>query len=137
MVMFYEPILVLKDFIENMAQYLYQFFLAERATLINVLPGGYVEKLGKVLNPLGPNNWVQLAYHFKLTLTQVNNMKISSPDCTQELLYHLGSKNTTVEGLYRGLKAIKRDDACLEFINFMKSERNDDESAIVFMNDCE
>ncbi|XP_028393663.1 uncharacterized protein LOC114517994 [Dendronephthya gigantea] len=109
----------------------------ERETAINVLPGGYVEKLGELLNPTVPNNWIILAYHFKLTQNEVNNIKISSPNCTQELLYLLGSKNTTVERLWRGLKAIKRDDACLEFVNFMKKERNDDKSAIVFINDCD
>lgn len=91
--------------------------------------------MGQLLNPNLPSNWVQLAYDFNLTLNQVANLKVKQPECTQELLLELGSKNTTtVERLWKGLKNIKRDDACLTLVNFMLDLRNDDQSAIVFVN---
>ena len=110
--------------------------MTERDTLIQALPGGYAEILGLLLNPNVSNNWVQLAYEFKFTLNQVANLKnASNHEYTQALLLNLGTRNATVEILWRGLKNIKRDDACTALVNFMLDLRKDDESAVVIIHE--
>jgi hypothetical protein len=105
--------------------------LTEREKLIRVLSGGYVESLGQLLNPNVRNNWVQLAYEFRLTLSEIANRSVPDADHTQDLLLDLGTRNTTVEMLWRGLKNIKRDDACGTLVNFILNLRKDNESAII------
>ena len=105
--------------------------MTEREKLIRVLSGGYVESLGQLLNPNVRNNWVQLAYEFRLTLSDIANRSVPDADHTQDLLLDLGTRNTTVEMLWRGLKNIKRDDLCGTLVNFILNLRKDNESAII------
>jgi hypothetical protein len=109
------------------------YFFTERCKLLSKLPGGYAELLAQLLNPNAPNNWVHLAYEFNATQIHVANLKNSS-EPTQDLLLHLCSMNTTVERLWKALKNIKRDDACVRFINFILNLRKDDESAILLID---
>jgi hypothetical protein len=79
----------------------------ECETLIHVvLPGGYAESLGQLPNPNVPYNWVRLAHVFRLTLNEIANRRVNA-DCTQDLLLYLGTKNKTVEMLWRALKNMK------------------------------
>ncbi|CAB3982518.1 tumor necrosis factor receptor superfamily member 16-like [Paramuricea clavata] len=106
----------------------------EREKLIRDLPGGYVDLLGQLLNPNVRNNWVQLGYEFRLTLSDIANRSVCDADHTQELLLYLGTRNTTVNMLWRGLKNIKRDDACGTLVNFILNLRKDNESAITYIS---
>jgi hypothetical protein len=87
--------------------------------------------LAQLLNPNARNNWVQLAYEFQLTLSEIENRRVLDAGHTQDLILDLGTRNTTVKMLWRGLKNIKRDDACGTLVNFILDLRKDNESAIM------
>lgn len=108
-------------------------FLTERETLIRELPGGYAELLSQLLNPNAVSNWEQLAYEFGLTLSQVANLR-ENPNRVQDLLLHVGTRNATVDMLWRALKNIKRDDACVTLINWILEQRKDNESRILLIH---
>ena len=110
--------------------------MTELNTLLRTLPGGYAELLGQLLNPNIANNWIHLAYEFKLNLIEIGNLKTKSPDFTQELIASLCTRNITVEILWKALRNIGREDACSTLVNFILDLRKDNaENAILLLNE--